>query len=184
MDLNAKALVAPFRGERYSAGVRLSDVVAPPYDVIDEAGRAALTKRHAANVVHLILPPGDGGRYLRAARTLAEWRGRGLLSPDAGPGLYLVQQRFATPDGATYIRTGVIAAVAAEPFSRGRVRPHERTHAGPKQDRLDLLRATQTMCEALLMLSRDPTGALRRGLAEVTAGPPLAEAQLEAALSA
>jgi len=179
VGLNAAALVAPFVGERYAADVRLSDVVAPPYDVIDEAQRAAFARRHAGNVVHLILPQGDGDRYARAARTLASWRERGLLSPDAGPGLYVVQQRFATPDGAAHTRTGVIAAVTAEPFSGGRVRPHERTHAGPKQDRLDLLRATQTMCEALLMLSRDPTGALRRGLAEITAGPAPGQAQLD-----
>jgi uncharacterized protein (DUF1015 family) len=179
VGLNAETLVAPFVGERYSAGVPLSDLVAPPYDVIDEAGRAALAQRHAANVVHLILPQGDGDRYVRAAETLAEWRERGFLTPDSGPGLYVLQQRFTAPEGALRTRTGVIAGVVAEPFSEGRVRPHERTHAGPKRDRLELIRATRTMCEALLLLSRDPTGALQRGLAEITAEPPAAEAQMD-----
>jgi uncharacterized protein (DUF1015 family) len=179
MGLNGDTLVAPFVGERYSAGLPLSDVVAPPYDVIDEAGRAALAQRHASNVVHLILPQGEGDPYARAAEMLADWRSRGLLWPDSGPGLYVVQQRFTTPEGASRTRTGAIAAVLAEPFREGRIRPHERTHAGPKRDRLELLRATRTMCEALLMVSRDPTGAFRRGLAEVTAEPPVAEAQLE-----
>lgn len=179
MGLNGEALVAPFVGERYSAGVPLSELVAPPYDVIDEARRAALARRHAANVVHLILPQGNGDRYLRAADTLAAWRARGLLVPDSGPGLYVVQQRFTTPDGARHTRTGAIAAVLAEPFGEGGVRPHERTHAGPKRDRLELLRATGTMCEALLLLSRDPTGALRQGLDEITTAPPVVVAQLD-----
>ena len=93
-------------------------------------------------MVPVILPQGAGDRYARAAQTLVDWRSHGVLSPDAGPGLYVVQQRFATPDGARHTRTGVIAAVTAEPFGGGRVRPHERTHAGPKQDRLELLRTT------------------------------------------
>ena len=178
MAMNDAALVAPFRGERY-AGVGLTDVLAPPYDVINETERSALARKHACNVVHVILPQGNGDRYARAARELAEWRQRGQLVADQDPGLYVVRQRFATPDGASHLRTGVIAAVVAEPFANGRVKPHEKTHAGPKQDRLDLLRATATMCEALLMLSRDPTGALRQMLADVTAAPPLAQATLD-----
>jgi uncharacterized protein (DUF1015 family) len=179
MEVSRTPLVVPFVGERYSPDVRLGDVVAPPYDVIDEAGRVALAQRHAGNVVHVILPQGNGDRYAHAAKILADWRGRGLLTADAGPALYVVRQRFATQDGVTHSRTGMIAAVLAEPFAGGRVRPHEHTHAGPKQDRLTLLRATGTMCEALLMLSRDPSGALREGLACVAAGPPTAEADLE-----
>lgn len=179
MALNDAALVAPFRGERYGAKVSLTDVVAPPYDVISDSERAALARKHACNVVHVILPQGNGDRYARAATQLAEWRRRGELVADPSPGLYVVRQRFATPDGASHVRTGVIAAVVAEPFATGRVKPHEKTHAGPKQDRLDLMRATGTMCEALLMLSRDPTGALRQMLADVTAAPPLAQATLD-----
>ncbi len=179
MGVGGGGLVAPFVGERYAASVSLTDVVAPPYDVIDEAGRAALARRHVRNVVHLIMPQGKGDRYAHAARLLADWRARGLLSPDPGPGLYVVRQQFATPDGVKHARTGVIAAVVAEPFAGGRVKPHERTHAGPKQDRLALLRATETMCEALLMLSRDTAGALRSRLADVAAFPPLARAELD-----
>ncbi|MBI2535388.1 MAG: DUF1015 domain-containing protein [Gemmatimonadetes bacterium] len=179
MELNDSALVAPFVGERYGNGVRLSDVVAPPYDVIGEAERAALAERHACNVVHVILPQGDGDRYGRAAKHLAQWRNTGQLVADPGPGLYVVSQRFVPPGGTTRARTGVIAAVVAEPFAKGRVKPHEKTHAGPKQDRLDLFRATGTMCEALLMMSRDSTGALRRMLGEVTAAHPFAQAELE-----
>ncbi len=178
MVVNGSALVAPFRGERYGGGVSLTDVVAPPYDVIGEEERLALAGRHACNVVHVILPQGDGDRYARAAKRLAEWRQGGRLAADPSPGLYVLRQRFTPLDGASHVRAGVVAAVAAEPFASGRVKPHERTHAGPKQDRLDLLRATGTMCEALLMMSRDSTGSLRQMLADVTASPPIAQADL------
>lgn len=178
MGMNDAALVAPFWGERYGTGVSLADVVAPPYDVIGEDERLALAARHTCNVVHVILPQGDGDRYARAAKRLAEWRQSGRLAADPGPGLYVLRQRFTPPDGASRVRTGVIAAVAAEPFAGGRVKPHEHTHAGPKQDRLDLIRATGTMCEALLMMSRDSTGSLRQMLTDVTAAPPVAQADV------
>jgi uncharacterized protein (DUF1015 family) len=171
-------LVASFRGERYAPGVPLTAVLAPPYDVIEAAERKALAARDARNVVHVILPEGGGDRYGRAAQTLEQWRREGALVTDDKPGVYVLRQRFVTPDRQGHERTGVIAAVAAEPFAEGRVRPHEHTHAEPKQDRLALLRATATMCEALLMLARDTTGALRRQLAAVTRGQPTAQARL------
>ncbi len=179
MGLNRGTLVAPFLGERYAPGVPLSDVIAPPYDVLGEAERRVLAARHPHNVVHVILPEGDGDRYQRAARLLGEWRAGGVLVRDREPSLHVLRQRFATPEGVVRERTGVIAAVSAEPFAAGRVRPHERTHPAPKQDRLALLRATQTMCEALLFLMRDSSGRLRHGLGQATRSEPLARAELE-----
>jgi uncharacterized protein (DUF1015 family) len=178
MAMTDVPLVAAFRAERYAPAVWLTAVLAPPYDVIDTAERETLAARDAHNVVHVILPEGNGDRYAHAALLLEQWRGAGALVTDQVPGVYVVRQRFSTGDGAAHERTGVIAAVAAEPFAAGRVRPHEHTHAGPKQDRLELLRATETMCEALLMLSRDSTSALRHQLLDVTRAAPTARARL------
>ena len=178
MAMTEMALVTPFRGERYAADVPLTAVLAPPYDVIGAAERATLAARDPRNVVHAILPEGNADRYARAAQVLGQWRREGTLVPDQTPGVYVIRQRFSGADGAAHERTGVIAAVAAEPFAGGRVRPHEHTHAGPKQDRLALLRATETMCEALLMLSRDSTGTVQSQLAGVTRGRPTARARL------
>lgn len=176
----AQPLVAPFRGERYRPGLPLEALIAPPYDVMDEADRAAYARRHAQNIVHLILPRGGADPYARAAELLAEWRRTGILVPDPSPAVYVVRQRFRlAPGGPILARTGLVAAVAAEPFSAGRVKPHERTHAGPKQDRLALLRATATVCEALLFLSRDRDGLLRQGLAAAASAAPDATAELE-----
>lgn len=171
-------LVAPLLGERYAASDRLSDLIAPPYDVISDGERAALAARSDHNIVHLILPGGNGDRYERAATQLRRWRADGVLVRDREPGLEVVQQAFTDAEGVGRVRTGVIGAVAAEPFEAGRVRPHERTHAGPKEDRLALLRATRTMCEALFMLARDRSGDLTSALAGVVARPPSATAAL------
>ena len=83
-----------FRGLRYDLGHvgALSDVVAPPYDVIDSALQTALYERHPANVIRLILnraEPGDAdddARYARAAQFLKNWVREGVLSSRSRPG--------------------------------------------------------------------------------------------------
>jgi uncharacterized protein (DUF1015 family) len=169
-------LVAPFIGERYAPKDRLGALIAPPYDVIQPVERETLAGRDPHNIVHLILPQGGDGRYAAAAERFAEWREAGVLVADAKPSLTVLQQEFTTPDGQRRARTGVIGAVAVEPFAVGRVKPHERTHAGPKEDRLALVRATRAMFEALLMVKRDSDGSLQAALAEATALKPLAVA--------
>lgn len=170
------ALVTPFPAERFHDLARLSEVLAPPYDVVGEEERCALERRSAYNIVHLTLPRGDEERYRAAAQRLARWRDQEIWIRQA-PAVYAIRQECVTPEGRRAERTGVIAAVAAEPFAAGRVRPHERTHRGAKEDRLALLRSTRTALEALLMIAPDRDGRLGRALAAATAAPPWAEAQ-------
>ena len=172
-------LVTPFAGERYAEQERLGDLIAPPYDVIDPEQRERLAGRDAHNVVHLILPAGDEDRYDDAARLLAEWRAAAVLVADEKDSVTLLRQEFSTPEGERLVRTGVIAGVAVEPFAAGRVKPHERTHAGPKDDRLALLRATEAMCEALFMVARDADGVLLALLEEAAQKKPLARGELQ-----
>lgn len=174
----AKALVVPFHGERYDDSTRLSARLAPPYDVIDPDAWAQLAELDEHNVVRLILPESNGDRYRRAAQLLKTWRARGILIADSKSSVTVVQQEFRDVQGVTRRRTGVIGAVAVEPFTARRVRPHERTHAEPKADRLALLRATETMFDALFMLAPDPEEVLHRQLASATATPPTAVASL------
>ncbi len=174
----AAPLVAPFVGQRYAEQQRLSDLIAPPYDVISPEERERLAQRDPHNVVHLILPAGDDDRYENAARLLAEWRKLGVLAPDDRESVTVLRQAFATPDGNPLVRTGVVGGVAVEPFGTGRIKPHERTHTGPKEDRLALLRATEAMFEALFMVARDEDGSLQGLLEEATQKKPLTEAEL------
>lgn len=172
-------LVSPFLGERYASADKLSQLIAPPYDVISPERRAVLAGRDAHNVVRLILPEGNGDRYERAASVLHEWRANGVLARDADESVYVVQQRFTTPDRHEYTRTGALGAVAVEPFETGRVKPHEKTHEGPKADRLALLRATSEMFETLLFVTRDSDGVLAARLAKITRQPPAMSALLD-----
>jgi uncharacterized protein (DUF1015 family) len=176
-------LVAPFRGERYAAVNRLSALIAPPYDVIDQAERARYAALDPDNIVHVMLPEAPAGtsedaRYRAAAERLAAWRTGGVLRRDPDPVLYVLAQDFTLPTGDRRTRRGVFAAVAAEGYEPRRVRPHEHTHAGPKADRLALMRATSANIESIFLLAPDPDRALANALAAVSQGKPDATAEL------
>lgn len=178
MSAKSPPLVAPFVAERYSSLERLSSFISPPYDVISPERRAALAA-DAHNIVHLILPDGNGDRYQHAHDVYQSWRREGVLVSDRDPSVYVVRQDFATPEGLRYSRTGFIGALAVEPYQTGRVRRHEETHKGPKMDRLALMRSTNAMFEALLMLAPDRDGHLVELLQIATQGPRIARAELD-----
>jgi uncharacterized protein (DUF1015 family) len=176
-------LVAPFQGERYAAVDRLSSLIAPPYDVIDQAERARYSALAAENIVHVMLPEAPSGapddaRYRAAADRLATWRRTGVLRRDPQPMLYVLAQDFTLPTGERLTRRGVFAAVAAEGYEPRRVRPHERTHAGPKADRLALMRATATNIESIFLLAPDRDRVLANAVAAASQGTPDATAEL------
>ena len=157
------APLTPLRFDLSKLGGGLSDVVAPPYDVIDETHKAALKARHPNNVVRLILPEGEGdSKYAEGARVLKEWREQGALMRDNEPAFYRYDQTFLPPGGAKtgITRRGFLALVKLHPFADRVVLPHERTLSGPKEDRLKLFRATKTNLSPGFMLYRDPRGEL------------------------
>ena len=131
----------PLRTLRYDSSVAgpLEDLIAPPYDVIDDAMRAELAARSPYNVVHVDLPP----TYEQAAATMEEWRARGVLVQEEEPAVWVLRQDYRAPDGADRTRTGFLARVRVDEYGPGRIRPHERTHPGPREDRLRLTRATR-----------------------------------------
>jgi uncharacterized protein (DUF1015 family) len=144
------AVVKPFRALRYDerqAGP-LEALVAPPYDVISAEERERYAARSPYNVVHLTLPDDES----EAARTLAEWRREGVLAREEQPSLWWLAQDYTGPDGVARRRQGLVAALRVEPYETGVIRPHERTHAGPKEGRLRLLRALQTHVEPIFLL--------------------------------
>src|SRR3954452_11283123 len=142
--------IRAFRGFRYDLGRvgSLSDVVAPPYDVIDPALQRRLYDASPYNIIRLELnreEPADdaeNNRYTRAARFLKDWRRQGVLREDDHPALYVYHQAFEV-EGKSYTRKGFLARVRLEPFGQGKVFPHEQTLSGPKADRLALFQATQ-----------------------------------------
>jgi uncharacterized protein (DUF1015 family) len=144
------AVIKPFRAERYDLATvgSLEPLVALPYDVISPAARADYLAGSPYNVVHLTLPDDEE----QAGKDLAEWRRQGVLTRDEKPGYWFLSQDYVGPDGVERTRSGLIASLRAEPYERGVVLPHERTHQGPKEGRLRLLRATQTQLEPIFLL--------------------------------
>ena len=140
--------IKPFAGYRYNPEKidNLDDVVAPPYDVIDETFQEELYRRHPNNVVRLILEkmyPTDSvanNRYTRTAKTLAEWKENNILRQEEHPALYVYHQIYEY-GGKQYVRKGFMCGCRAVPFGYGMVYPHEITMSGPKLDRLMLTTA-------------------------------------------
>jgi uncharacterized protein (DUF1015 family) len=152
----------------------LEDLAAPPYDVIDAEQRAALIARSPYNVVEIDLPVGEQP-YEHAAQRFAEWQADGVIVRDSEPALWAYEQRYVGPDGAPRTRRGFFARVRVEEYGAGRIRPHERTHPGPKEDRLRLTRATKANLSPIFSLYSDPTAAAWGALEPGTAGEPWGE---------
>jgi uncharacterized protein (DUF1015 family) len=148
--LTVVADVRPFRAERYDEAKAgpLDRLVAPPYDVISPSEREEYLARSPYNVVHLTLPDDEE----QAGRDLADWRAQGVVAREEEPSFWFLSQDYTGPDGVRRTRSGLVASLRAVPYDRGIVLPHERTHSGPKEGRLRLLRATRTQLEPIFLL--------------------------------
>lgn len=154
-------ILRPFRALHYNTEAvgDLAAVIAPPYDVIDDAHLERLYARHRHNVVRLILNR-EADRYSAAAAEYSGWRERKILVQDSDPCLYYYVQDFRLPDGSSHQREGLIAAVRLQAFSEGHIRPHERTFARAKEDRLKLVRACRANLSPLFGLYANRARAL------------------------
>jgi uncharacterized protein (DUF1015 family) len=171
------AEIEPLRALHYELDKTggLQQVLAPPYDVIDSEQRAELQSRSPYNVVGIDLPVGDDP-YAEAGRLLAAWRAEGVVVQDERPALWALEQDYTGPDGRRRTRRGFLARVRVEDYGAGRIRPHERTHPGPKQDRLKLTRATGANLSPIFSLFSDPNGAAWGALEPHLSGDPWGQA--------
>jgi len=141
--------IKPFRALRYDlerAGP-LEQLVAPPYDVIGPEERARYLEQSPYNVVHLTLPETE----TEAGRSYRRWREEGILAAEES-GFWMLSQDYVGPDGVARTRTGLVASLRVEPYDAGTVLPHERTHRGPKEGRLRLLREVGAQLEPIFLL--------------------------------
>jgi uncharacterized protein (DUF1015 family) len=153
-------VVRPFRAVRYDTKrVDLSKVIVPPYDVIaaDERGSFFDLDPHNAIRFELTRDAADEAKsnYDWIRETLDAWRASGILIQDQLPAFYVMGQRYTTPAGEVLERIGFIAELALEGYEARVVRPHERTLAGPKADRLKLLRAAEANLSCVFLLYED-----------------------------
>ena len=169
--------IRAFRALRYNPDMLpdLARVIAPPYDVISPGLRMELAARDPRNVVAIELPVDAGTadpdeKYRQAARTFAGWRADGTLRKDRQPSLYVYEQDYTVPGSSLRrVQRGFYGRLRLEAFGpRAGVLPHERTMAGPKEDRHKLMRATGANFSAVMVLYDDATGVAHRLLAETT----------------
>lgn len=169
--------ISALRGIRYDLGHvgSLSNVIAPPYDVIDAELQQKLYDKHPANVVRLILnkdEPSDdehNNRYSRAARQMRIWLRDGVLFPEAQPAIYVYHQVFREGD-TEYTRRGFMSRVRLERFGEGNIYPHEETHGAAKADRFKLWNACKANLSQIFSLFPDPDNTAQTLLEKSTAG--------------
>ncbi|MGD0462630.1 MAG: DUF1015 domain-containing protein [Tepidisphaeraceae bacterium] len=157
------AQILPFAGVRYSRnnGLDLSDLIAPPYDVLDEQGKRSLQAKQKHNIVTVDLPHlpaktvGPDAAYAAADDTLEDWLARGILTRDQKPAIYPYSQTYSHGQ-RTFHRRGMIVRVKLSPFGEGQVVPHEKTYPEAIEDRLKLTRATRMQLSPIFGLFSDP----------------------------
>ena len=182
LKLPSMARIFPFQAYRYSrqAGA-LENLVTQPYDKITPAMQARYLELSPSNAVRIILGPrrasdsATGNAYTRAREYLHEWIQNGILERDPAPSLFAYFQEFPVPETeGRAVRQGFIGLGAVEDYSEGVVHRHEQTLAGPKQDRLELLRLARAHLGHIFMLYPDPRGEIDALLAEASQSQPLA----------
>ena len=170
--------IGAFRGYRYGLGQPrdLSKVVAPPYDQISPQTQEQLLALSPHNIVRVTLPRDQPGadKYQGARQVLEAWLAEGVWAREERPAIYPYHQTYAV-GGASVTRAGFVALGEVSDYGEGIVRPHERTHAGPKQDRMRLLETTGADVGLLFMLVSDPQRVLLEALTPT--GEPIAEAR-------
>ena len=150
-------------------------MVAPPYDQISPAMQRQLHEMDPHNIVRVSYPEdGPGDKYAIAHTVLDHWVAEGVWQREERPAIYPYHQTY-TVDGTPITRMGFVALGEVTEYARGEVLPHERTHAGPKRDRLSLLEATRADIGLIFMLVGDPSGVLLDIIDP--GGPPVAEAR-------
>ena len=179
--------VRPFRPLRYDSAVAgdLSQLVAPPYDVLDEPQQAALRRRSPFNIVHLDCGKGgpdyDHTRYAEAGRLFRQWSAQGAVRQQDQPSFFLCRHQFAlstAPSNQARFRRELYAAVRGEPWSAQAVLPHENTRSAARGDRVRLLEACAAVLSPVLGVYEDSSGALAHAFERVEQEAPQTTATL------
>lgn len=161
------AEIRPFRALRYdcSKAGNIEDLACPPYDIISEEQRQSYLAKNPYNVVRLELPKGENP-YEEAGKTLEKWISEGTLKTDMDEGIYIYEEEFLdkADHGETKKLRGMICRVKLEDFSAGIVLPHEETLSKAKEDRFQLMNATNCNFSQIYCLYPDEKHVTRQRL--------------------
>ena len=159
------AILAPFRGITYNfeAGLDLSKLVTPPYDVISDEEQEFYYQSDPHNIIRLILGKrkiGDidwDNQYTRAAEFFRKWQREGILVRSENPCIYLTSLTYRPGFGEPLrTRWGIIAVIRIEDETSGVILPHEKTFSAHKDDRLKLMRSCNAQFSPIFGLYEDP----------------------------
>ena len=171
----------PFQAIRYNLNrVKIEEVVTPPYDVISPSEQQHFYEKSPYNMIRLDLSRPESGdtdqnnRYTRAAADFRKWIGEGVLIRDEKPSFYLYEQAFKI-DGKSFMRRGLFGLRRLESFGSGKIYPHEKTIAGPKADRLLLMKGCGANFSSIFGIYSDEKGEIRNLLAPLYEKKPLME---------
>lgn len=134
--------------------VDMKDVIAPPYDVIDEKYQNDLYSRSEFNIVKLILTKGEN-RYEDAKKYFEDWKNKEILIKTNKPAIFYIIQQYKNEKGKLIERKGFIARNKIEDFSTKKILPHEYTMGGPKEDRFNLVSACKAFFSQIFMVYED-----------------------------
>ncbi len=155
------SVIKPFQALVYNPKkiADMGKVVCPPYDVISPEQELLLKKRSPHNFIHVMLAKADArqvdddGRYQSAAGTLAQWLKDEVVVQDQKPCVYFTKQEYKIL-GQKYSRMGFFAAMKIED-EKAKIHPHEKTHAGAKEDRFKLWNALKAACSPIFVCFSD-----------------------------
>jgi uncharacterized protein (DUF1015 family) len=167
--------IFPFKAYRYSlASKNLSRAVCPPYDIIGQ-NLAEKLRETPENAIHIELPQGgEPAKYENAKRTWDEWKAAGTVREDSIPAFYIYEQVFKVK-GRKFSRRGFFCELKVEEPGKGSVLRHELTLAGPKLERLNLIRALRINTSPIFGLLADPKKSVRNAIIKIRRQKPLAE---------
>lgn len=149
------AEIKGYKGLRFNckkAG-KIEELVCPPYDIISNQQREEYIKTNPHNIIRLELPKGDD-KYNKAAEILKDWLAKGILVKEDKPAIYIYEEEF-TAYGERKAIKGIICRVKLEEFSKGIILPHEFTLSKAKEDRLNLMKATNCNFSQIYSLYMD-----------------------------
>lgn len=168
------AEISPFRGMRYTKKAGdISTLVCPPYDIISESQRTAYLEENPYNMIRLELPQGENP-YAQAGETLNAWLEDSILKLDMDEGLYIYELAFREQinTGAENSLMGLVCRVRLEEFENNVVLPHEETLSKAKEDRFNLMSATNCNFSQIYSLYHDAKHTTRNRLSHLTANQP------------
>ena len=136
------AIISAFKGMRFDTDKAgsIKTLCCPPYDIISEEQRLGFIAENEYNIIRLELPKGETP-YKTAAEVLKAWEESGILKLEDKPALYIYEEEFTAYGKRNSIK-GLICRLKVEEFSKGVVLPHEFTLSKAKEDRLNLMKAT------------------------------------------